>query len=188
MLAAHKETLAMKYLLGIAVWLSLMSLAAAQTAQPYAGLQDRPIKALSKDRIDDLRAGRGMGYALAGELNGYPGPMHVLELRDRLGLSDEQSRRIEALVGEMRREAVRLGERLIEQEATLDQLFATRSITPEQLSAATQAIGATDAELRATHLKFHLSTVSILTPAQAGRYAELRGYTGTQQQHHNRWH
>ena len=35
----------------------------------------------------DLRAGRGMGLALAAELNGYPGPAHVLELADKLDLA-----------------------------------------------------------------------------------------------------
>lgn len=47
---------------------------------PYTGLQERPIKALSDQQIDDLREGRGMGLALPAELNGYPGPRHVLGL------------------------------------------------------------------------------------------------------------
>ena len=46
---------------------------------PYAGMQTRAIKALSDQQIADLRAGRGMGMALPAELNGYPGPAHVLE-------------------------------------------------------------------------------------------------------------
>ena len=41
---------------------------------PYAGLQQRGVKALSDQQLGDLRAGRGMGLALAAELNGYPGP------------------------------------------------------------------------------------------------------------------
>ena len=53
---------------------------AQQPAAPYAGYQQRPIKALSEQQIADLRAGRGMGLALAAELNGYPGPVHVLAL------------------------------------------------------------------------------------------------------------
>jgi hypothetical protein len=171
------------------ILVSMIGVAAAQPTQPYAGLQERPIKALSKDRIDDLRAGRGMGYALAAELNGYPGPLHVIELREQLGLSNEQRRQVEALFADMRREAVPLGERLIEQEATLDRLFATRAITQSQLITASQAIGAAEANLRATHLKFHLSTLDLLTPAQVRRYAELRGYDATSpqhQQHHRR--
>jgi hypothetical protein len=60
----------------------------AQT--PYAGMQSRSIKALSDQQIADLNAGRGMGLALAAELNGYPGPLHVLELADKLDLSADQ--------------------------------------------------------------------------------------------------
>jgi hypothetical protein len=46
--------------------------ALAQSQQPYAGLAGRSIKALSEQQIADLQAGRGMGLALAAELNGYP--------------------------------------------------------------------------------------------------------------------
>jgi hypothetical protein len=62
----------------------------AQTHQPYAGLERRAVKALGDDEIADLRAGRGMGLALAAELNGYPGPRHVLEHADALALTSEQ--------------------------------------------------------------------------------------------------
>ena len=57
-------------------------IAVAQSHRPYAGLEVRSIKALPEQQIADLRAGRGMGLALAAELNGYPGPMHVLELAE----------------------------------------------------------------------------------------------------------
>src|SRR5690606_30227829 len=95
---------------------------------------------------------------------------------------------IEALFSAMRGEAVPLGERLIAQEAALDRLFAERKITPEQLAQTTQAIGATEAALRATHLKYHLSTLDLLTPQQVQRYAKLRGYHGAprHQHHHGR--
>jgi hypothetical protein len=52
---------------------------AQQPASPYAGYQQRPVKAPSEQQVADLRAGRGIGLALAAELNGYPGPVHVLE-------------------------------------------------------------------------------------------------------------
>jgi len=57
-------------------------------------MQTRPTKALSEQQVDDLRAGRGMGLALAAELNGYPGPSHLLELADKLELSADQRVRI----------------------------------------------------------------------------------------------
>ena len=64
---------------------------------PYAGMQTRAVKALSDQQIADLRAGRGMGMALPAELNGYPGPAHVLELADKLELTPDQRASVQAL-------------------------------------------------------------------------------------------
>jgi hypothetical protein len=84
----------------------------------------------------------------------------------------------------MKAEAVPLGDRLIAQEAELDKQFASKTITLASLAAATEAIGTTHATLRRTHLKYHLFTVEVLTPAQVQRYAELRGYkTGLEHPH-----
>src|SRR5918996_42849 len=116
--------------------ISLVGIAPAawpQTHQPYAGMQARPVKALSDQQIADLRAGRGMGLALAAELNGYPGPLHVLEHADALGLTAEQRARTQSLFDAMKAEAVPLGERLIAEERDLDQAFAQRTMTGEEL-------------------------------------------------------
>jgi hypothetical protein len=164
-----------------------MALATGASAQsPYAGLQARPIKALSEQQIADLRAGRGMGLALPAELNGYPGPVHLLELGDRIGLSPEQRAAIQGLYDSMKAEAVPLGERLIEQEASLDRLFADHSATAATVADAVAAIGETQGRLRTAHLKYHLSTVALLQPGQIERYRELRGYGDkpVQHQHH----
>jgi hypothetical protein len=151
----------------------------APATSPYAGFEQRTIKALSAQQIADLRAGRGMGLALSAELNGYPGPSHVLELARELELTGAQHTRVEALFAAMKAETIPIGERLIEEEAALDQQFAARMITPETLTIAVSAIGAIQASLRAAHLKYHLSTIDVLTPMQIRRYGELRGYGGT---------
>jgi len=143
---------------------------------PYAGLQQRTIKALSDQQLADLRAGRGMGLALAAELNGYPGPIHVLELADQLGLSAVQRRRMRELTDQMKAEAVPVGEKLIARETALDQAFAGREITPTKLASLTAQIGEAQGELRAIHLKYHLTTADLLTQHQKHLYAELRGY------------
>jgi len=169
----------------VAIVLSFVaSVAFAQS--PYVGMQTRSIKTLSDKQIADLKAGRGMGLALPAELNGYPGPAHVLELADQLGLSAEQKARIQSLFDSMKAEAVPLGERLLEQEAALDQQFASSSITPERLKAATAAIGVTQGKLRETHLKYHLQTAQILSAEQMQHYSMLRGYgSDSQMQHHH---
>lgn len=163
---------------------SFVFVTGAHAQTPYAGMKARPIKALSEQQIVDLNAGRGVGLALAAELNGYPGPSHVLELADRLELSAEQRAGVQRLFDAMKAEAMPLGNKLIKQEAELDRQFAARTVTPESLKASTRAAAETQGALRETHLKYHLSTGSILTPSQMTKYAELRGYGGAHKRHH----
>jgi hypothetical protein len=151
---------------------------AQQPQQQYAGLQAREIRALSEEQIADLSAGRGMGLALAAELNGYPGPVHVLELADRLELTDAQRTAIKQQFDAMQSEAVPLGQRLIAAEKELNRQFAERTITPERLRTATALSAEIRGALRNTHLRYHLSTAAVLNTEQIRRYAELRGYAG----------
>jgi hypothetical protein len=175
----------MKQFVTLSVAAVVLAIGAAVAQTPYAGMQNRSIKAVSDQQIADLRAGRGMGLALAAELNGYPGPSHLLELADKLGLSDAQQNSVRNMFEAMKAETIPIGERLIAQEATLDRLFADHVVTPEKLSTATAEIGATQAELRAAHLKYHLSTVAMLEPSQIKQYSALRGYdNGGSQEHH----
>jgi len=174
----------MRFVLIIVTLFGMTAIASGQ--QPYAGLQTRALKALSAQQIDDLRNGRGMGMALAAELNGYPGPVHVLEQAGALGLNEAQRARMAALFEAMTAEAVPLGERLIAQETELDRQFAEKSITPARLETITASIAAAQGALRATHLKYHLLTLEVLSSEQVRQYAVLRGYAdgaGHGQQH-----
>jgi hypothetical protein len=81
----------------------------ARSQQPYAGLQNRSIKTLSDQQIADLNAGRGMGLALAAELNGYPGPIHAIELAEQLRLSPDQVDKLKSLFEAMKAETIPLG-------------------------------------------------------------------------------
>lgn len=82
------------------------------TAQaPYTGLEARAIASLSEEDIATLRAGGGWGLALPAELNGWPGPLHLLELREELALSDDQITMITAIYEQMRTEAIAAGAR-----------------------------------------------------------------------------
>jgi Spy/CpxP family protein refolding chaperone len=143
---------------------------------PYAGMESRAVKALSDQQMADLKAGRGMGLALAAELNGYPGPRHVLELADQLRLTDQQRAETQALFDAMSAETVPIGERIIADETTLDRLFAEHRITPRALDDLTARIGEAQGELRAAHLRYHVDMMNVLSPAQVAHYMALRGY------------
>jgi len=153
-----------------------LDVSAAQSASPYVDQQAREIKALSPDDINAYLSGKGMGFAKAAELNGYAGPSHVLELATPLELTPEQRAQTEALFANMATKASSLGHALVEEERKLDQLFATKTVTPELLNSSLSEIGSLQAKVRAAHLEAHLAQVEILTPEQNVRYAQLRGY------------
>jgi hypothetical protein len=154
---------------------------------PYARQQARTIKALSDEDITALRNGEGMGMAKAAELNGYPGPKHVLTLAAQLGLTEDLQRQVAAIFDRMSAAAEPLGAGLIAREQTLDQLFAQREITRERLAAETAAIGELQGRLRSVHLAAHMETRALLQPDQIARYEQLRGYAdpATPAQHHH---
>jgi hypothetical protein len=117
-----------------------------------------------------------MSLALPAELNGYPGPSHVLELAEPLALTQDQRARTQLLLSEMKREAVAFGARLIESERLLDALFADGVATTETVAAATAHAAQLQGQLRALHLKYHVEMRQLLTTTQLARYDHLRGY------------
>jgi hypothetical protein len=155
---------------------AMLAAGSVQAAGPYAGQESRDIKALSADDLTALLGGKGMGLAKAAELNGYPGPSHVLELARDLRLSDEQRERTQALFRKMESNAIALGRELVAEERRLDQLFAQKAATPESVHKVLARIGELQGKVRAAHLEAHLHQVGILTPEQVARYVELRGY------------
>ena len=145
-------------------------------SSPYAGEQTREIKALSKEDIDELLRGGGWGLAKAAELNGMPGPTHVLDMAAELSLSDGQIERTRRIRNDMRREAKQFGERFVAKEAELEERFRVGDIAEAELGARVSEIEAIRAELRTAHLSAHVEMARILSPEQMERYATLRGY------------
>jgi len=149
---------------------------AAEMLSPYAGQQNREIKSLSSEDVDDLVNGRGMGLAKAAELNSYPGPRHVLDMASELQLTQQQQNEITAIFDRMSVAAKPLGTEILVRERQLDQQFARGEIVRSQLVAETEELGILKGRLRAVHLGAHLETRALLTQAQIARYDELRGY------------
>jgi hypothetical protein len=145
---------------------------------PYADETDREIKALAPEEVAGLLDGAGLGFAKAAELNGVPGPRHVLELASELALSDEQRARVQVAYDRMHGEAVELGALVVELERELDRAFTDPRLTPEEVERLTSEIGKARGGLRATHLVAHLETAEVLSSEQIARYGHLRGYSG----------
>jgi ABC-type sugar transport system substrate-binding protein len=154
--------------------------AAAAQAQhaPYAGQKNRAIKALSADEVKQYLAGAGMGHARAAELNHYPGPMHVLELADKLNLSSRQRENTKRLMDAHKAEARAIGARLVDAERALDRLFASGKVTEAALAEHVRTVARLQGEYRLSHLETHRRMRDMLTDGQVRRYDELRGYGG----------
>lgn len=172
--------------------LTLTCLGAAGTSiaggQP-CDAEDPPhdIRALAPADIEALLAGKGMGLARAAELNGYPGPLHVLELADELALTPAQRANTSAIFAEMLASARRLGAELVAAECALDTHFRERTIDRDTLGELTVRIGRLQARLRATHLEAHLRQTALLSREQIALYRVLRrhGEPGHHHRHGN---
>lgn len=143
---------------------------------PYAGVDDRAIASLSEQDVDDLVNGRGWGLALPAELNGYPGPVHVLELSDDLSLSDTQRERTRQIFEQMQAEARETGAEYVEIERHIDETFRSGRITEDRITMMTDHSGRLLAKLRGIHLSAHLKMQDVLSPDQTALYNEIRGY------------
>ena len=151
------------------------SFAWAQTS-PYAGQESYRIKSLSPQEEKALLEGQGAGFAKAAELNGYPGPAHVIELADRLALTPEQLSGTKQLMNEHKARARSLGAEVVAAEQALDRLFSERRADAAAVASAAERIGLLQAQLRAEHLNTHLLQTALLSAEQVRRYSELRGY------------
>jgi Spy/CpxP family protein refolding chaperone len=179
----HKQMTISTVLLALCLLLSgsrtaTVSAQADSTPTPsgYRELLNTEIRGLSPDALEAYRTGAGGGLALPAELNGYPGPRHVLDLADELGLTEDQQAEIQDLYDTMLPEAVQLGEQILQAEAALERAFRENTMDETFLEEQLAEIGALQAQLRFVHLRTHIATVEILTPDQIEQYNLLRGY------------
>jgi Spy/CpxP family protein refolding chaperone len=164
--------------------LALLVTLPALAQQPYAGQQARELKALTPEEVRQYLSGDGMGYAKAAELNRYPGPMHVLELADKLVLTTEQRASTRELMDAHKAEARAIGAKRVDAERSLDALFASGKVDAQALDAAVRAAATLEGEYRLSHLETHRRMRALLTDEQVARYDQLRGYgAGSGHQH-----
>lgn len=142
----------------------------------YTGEVDRVIKSLSAKEIEDLTLGNGMGLAKAAELNGYPGPKHVLEMQKQLFLEKEQLTSINQIFEDMKSQAQSQGQKLISLEKELNDYFSNTTITNDILETTSKKIAEAKSNLRYIHLSAHIKTTEVLSKSQIKKYNQLRGY------------
>lgn len=153
--------------------------AAAQSHSKYAGQEQRSIKSLSVDDIAELKRGGGWGFAKIAELNGVPGPIHLLEMKDKIGLTADQVAQIQTVYQTMRTKAQALGRKFIAVERELDDRFRTGAISKPSLKDLLARSAGVRMQLRETHLSAHLQVLPVLSRGQVEQYNRLRGYSAS---------
>jgi hypothetical protein len=143
----------------------------------YAGHEKRTIKSLSPGDIAELTRGGGWGLAKAAELNGVPGPAHLLEMKNAIRLDERQISTLSKIYRRMKSQAIQQGKKLIALEGKLEKHFQNGTITDAILRASLDATAQARKELRYIHLATHLETPDILTKDQIRKYNALRGYS-----------
>ncbi|HEY0847188.1 MAG TPA: hypothetical protein VGE12_17595 [Noviherbaspirillum sp.] len=166
-------------ILALPALFGVLPLAGLAAENPYAGMEQRPIKALSEGEVGDYLAGRGMGTSRVAELNHYPGPRHVLDHAGQLGLSPAQIEQVQQVHDAMADEARRIGRRIVLKEAELEGLYASSQATAENTQRVVRELAALQADYRLAHLNAHLSMKLLLSPQQIAAYDRVRGYDGT---------
>ena len=165
-------------MLGVVVGIAVTAAAAAASAQHGhggAGAEGHQMaQACAAEFEKVVGDGRGFGLAFAADQNGYPGPMHVLELRDRLRLTVDQEAKARDLMRAMFAESRPKSARLLEAEARLRRLFAERVADDAVVRATVAEVERARSEVRLVHLLAHLKTRDLLTEDQRRLYHETR--------------
>jgi len=130
--------------------------------------------------------GRVGGFAKAAELNGYPGPVHLFEIKHKIHLTDKQIHELSVLLQGMKMKAVPLGKQLVQNEKKLNELFQSREAKENSLITSLEKISKVRKKFRYVHLATHLKAVEVLTKKQITDYNYFRDYSSQQNFDHSK--
>ena len=149
----------------------LLAIIALCSSQSPSQSQSKPV--LPPDR-EDLLKGTGVGLTAIADMNNYPGPRHVLDLKSELSLTRDQVKKTEALEKVVSSSAVAKGGEIVQAEEELNQLFEAGTVSEKVMRSKLEQIGKLRADLRFIHLQAHLRMRQILTPEQIKQFTELK--------------
>ncbi len=146
--------------------------ATPDAATPYAERYEASAsyRSLTPEEIDQIRRGEGAGFALPAELNGLPGPRHVLDLAHELHLSHEQQMQVQRLYDEMRAAVLPAGEAYLAAVEALEQDLHEGRLSKNALAERVAGVYRLEGNLASAHLVTHLRTAQILTADQIDQY------------------
>ena len=133
-----------------------------------------PLRAQIPGDREALLNGDGNGMASYAELNGYPGPKHVLDLAVKLALTAMQRHDIREIYNDMLTRAHVLGKMIVKVEQELHYAFNSGMLSQESVEEDAESIGRMRGTLRGIHLAAHIKTRELLTKKQIESYIAIR--------------
>jgi Spy/CpxP family protein refolding chaperone len=123
---------------------------------------------------DQLLKGEVAGQNLVAESNGYPSPQKLVLLKDQIGLTKDQVKKIKEIETNLPISAVVKGQEIIDAEEELNKLFESGAVNEKTLRIKLERIGKMRAELRFMHLQIYVKEKQILSAKQWERLKELK--------------
>ena len=123
---------------------------------------------------DQLLKGEAAGQNLVAEQNGYPSPQKIVSLKDQIGLTKDQLKKIKEIVTNLPISAVVKGQEIIDAEEEMNTLFQSGTVNERTLRIKLERIGKMRAELRFVHLQIYVKEKQILSAKQWERLKELK--------------
>lgn len=122
---------------------------------------------------DRLLSGAAAGQTSLAEANGYPPPQKIILLKDQLGLTKDQLKKITEMLTNLPVSATVKGQEIVEAEEELNKLFESGSISEKILRTKLERIGIMRGDLQFMHLQVYLREKQILSVNQWERLKEL---------------
>jgi hypothetical protein len=152
----------------------LVLFAVAARAQSADSLKS-PVRTLTYQQYIEYKTGAaGMDLAYVAEVHHYPMPDKVLRFKKELGLSAEQIATISEANTHMHKLRVQVGGSIIDNEKTLDLLFAQNNVDSGNLIFYINRYGLYQGELRTAILQACIVTKKTLTPEQMNKFDNLQ--------------
>jgi Spy/CpxP family protein refolding chaperone len=121
-----------------------------------------------------LLNGEAAGQTLVAEKNGFPSPQKIISLKDKLGITKDQLKKINEILTNLPISATVKGQEIVEAEEELNKLFESGTINEKTLRTKLERIGKMRADLRFVHLQIYLKEKQILSVNQWERLKELQ--------------
>ncbi len=123
---------------------------------------------------EQLLKGESKDEIIIAENNGYVSPQKVLELKEQLGLTRDQVRKITEMMTNHPISLTVKGQEIVEAEEDLNNLFASGNVSEKMLRVKLERIGKLRADLKFIHLQIYIKVRQILSANQINRLEEIR--------------